>query len=86
MEVKVDCNNGEKLIWTIFDKGRDGNSSMARTTGLVTASCVKQWINDPNFIQIGVHPPETLPNYAIASVAQTLKDEGVEIDGPAIIL
>ncbi len=86
MEVKVDCNNGEKLIWTIFDKGRDGNSSMARTTGLVTVSCIKQWINDPNFIQIGVHPPESLPNYAIANVAQALKDEGVDIDGPTIIL
>jgi len=86
MEVKVDCRNGERMVWTVFDQGRDGDSSMARTTGLVTASCVKQWISNPELIQVGVHPPESLPNYVIANVSQSLKDEGIEINGPSIML
>jgi len=86
MEVKVDCRNGERMVWTVFDQGRDGDSSMARTTGLVTASCVKQWISDPELIQVGVHPPESLPDYVIANVSQSLKDEGIEINGPGIML
>ena len=86
MEVKVDCRNGERMVWTVFDQGRDEDSSMARTTGLVTASCVKQWISNPELIQVGVHPPESLPNYVIANVSQSLKDEGIEINGPSIML
>ena len=86
MEVKVDCRNGERMVWTVFDQGRDGDSSMARTTGLVTASCVKQWISNPELIQVGVHPPESLPDYVIANVSQSLKDEGIEINGPSIML
>lgn len=86
MEVKVDCVNGERMVWTVFDEGRNGDSSMARTTGLVTASCVKQWISNPELIQVGVHPPESLPNDVIANVSQSLKDEGIEINGPDIIL
>ena len=86
MEVKVDCRNGERMVWTVFDQGRDGDSSMARTTGLVTASCVKQWISNPELIQVGVHPPESLPDYVIANVSQSLKDEGIEINVPSIML
>jgi len=86
MEVKVNCMNGEKMIWTIYDQGRDEDSSMARTTGLVTLSCVKQWISNTELIQVGVHPPESLPNDFIANVSQSLKDQGVEINGPGIIL
>jgi len=86
MEVKVNCRNGERMVWTVFDQGRDGDSSMARTTGLVTASCVKQWISNPELIQVGVHPPESLPDYVIANVSQSLKDEGIEINGPDIML
>ena len=86
MEVKVNCINGENMTWTVYDQGKDGDSSMARTTGLVTVSCVKQWISNPDFIQVGVHPPESLPNEVIANVSQSLKDEGVEINGPEIIL
>ena len=86
MEVKVNCMNGENMTWTVYDQGKDEDSSMARTTGLVTASCVKQWISNPDLIQVGVHPPESLPNEVIANVSQLLKDEGVEINGPGIIL
>ena len=86
MEVKVNCMNGENMTWTLYDQGKDEDSSMARTTGLVTASCVKQWISNPDLIQVGVHPPESLPNEVIANVFQLLKDEGVDINGPGIIL
>ncbi|DAC56816.1 MAG TPA: hypothetical protein D7I08_06970, partial [Candidatus Poseidoniales archaeon] len=42
MEVRVEA--GEKTrVWTVEDSGKDGDSSMARTTGLVTFACVKAW-------------------------------------------
>tara|TARA_B100000900_G_scaffold413572_1_gene437902 strand:+ start:4377 stop:5432 length:1056 start_codon:yes stop_codon:yes gene_type:complete len=86
MEVKVSCKNGEKMIWTVFDKGKDGDSSMARTTGLVTVSCVRQWISNPELVLVGVHPPEALPNFVISNITQALKDEGIVIKGPDILL
>ena len=86
MEIKVECNNGEKMSWTIYDEGRNGDSSMARTTGLVTYSCIKQWLMDEEFIPIGVYPPESLSNEAIFNVLQNLRDEGVIVEGPDIKL
>ena len=84
MEIKVECNNGEKMSWTIYDEGMNGDSSMARTTGLVTSSCIKQWLRDENLISDGVYPPESLSNEVIFNVLQTLRDEGVIIEGPDI--
>jgi saccharopine dehydrogenase-like NADP-dependent oxidoreductase len=86
MEIKVDCKNGEKMRWTVYDEGLNGDSSMARTTGLVTFSCIKQWLIDENLIDTGVYPPENLPNEVILNVLQYLKDEGVTIEGPDINL
>jgi hypothetical protein len=57
---------------------------MARTTGLVTSSCIKQWLRDENLISEGVHPPESLSNEVIFNVLQTLRDAGVIIEGPDI--
>jgi lysine 6-dehydrogenase len=84
MEIKVECSNGEKMSWTIYDEGMNGDSSMARTTGLVTSSCIKQWLRDENLISEGVHPPESLSNEVIFNVLQTLRDAGVIIEGPDI--
>ena len=86
MEVKVECNNGEKMCWTIYDEGMKGDSSMARTTGLVTASCISQWLIDETLVNKGVHPPESLSNEVISNVLQSLRDEGVDIKGPDIHL
>ncbi len=86
MEVKSECKNGNKMDWNIYDEGENGDSSMSRTTGLVTASCIKQWIINQELIPAGVYPPESLTNEVISNIVQNLKDEGVDINGPDIIL
>lgn len=78
MEVRVEAG-GQTRIWTVEDNGKDGDSSMARTTGLVTFACVVAWSQQELFTE-GVHPPEDLPADVIHKVIQTLKDEGVRIE------
>jgi len=78
LEVKVESGNKTR-IWTVEDQGRDGDSSMARTTGLVTYACVMAWTKEELF-QDGVHPPEALPVSVIHDVIATLREEGVLID------
>ncbi|DAC70204.1 MAG TPA: hypothetical protein D7I13_01215 [Candidatus Poseidoniales archaeon] len=78
LEVKIESGNKTK-IWTVEDRGRDGDSSMARTTGLVTYACVMAWTKQELF-QDGVHPPEALPVSVIHDVIATLREEGVLID------
>ena len=78
LEVKIESGNKTK-IWTVEDRGRDGDSSMARTTGLVTYACVMAWTKQELF-QDGVHPPEALPASVIHDVIATLREEGVLID------
>ena len=78
MEVRVEAG-GQTRIWTVEDNGKDGDSSMARTTGLVTFACVVAWSQQELFTE-GIHPPEDLPADVIHKVIQTLKDEGVRIE------
>ncbi len=78
LEVKIESGNKTK-IWTVEDQGRDGDSSMARTTGLVTYACVMAWTKQELF-QDGVHPPEALSASVIHDVIATLREEGVLID------
>ena len=78
MEVRVE-GNGQVRTWTVEDEGMDGDSSMARTTGLVTFACVVAWSQQELFTE-GIHPPEDLPTDVIENVLQTLKDEGVRIE------
>lgn len=78
MEVRVEA--GEKTrVWTVEDGGKDGDSSMARTTGLVTFACVKAW-SERTLFDRGVHPPEDLPDDVIHDVIEVLKNEGVTVD------
>ena len=77
MEVRVEA--GEKTrVWTVEDSGKNGDSSMARTTGLVTFACVKAWSERTLFEQ-GVHPPEDLPDDVIHDVIKVLRNEGVAV-------
>ena len=78
LEVKIESGNKTKT-WTVEDRGRDGDSSMARTTGLVTYACVIAWTKKELF-KHGVHPPEDLPVSVIHDVIATLREEGVLID------
>ena len=77
MEVAVEAG-GRRRVWTVEDGGKDGDSSMARTTGLVTVACVLAWTQRDLFVE-GVHPPEALPTKAIHDVISLLKSEGVAI-------
>lgn len=77
MEVQVE-GNGQTRTWTVEDEGKDGDSSMARTTGLVTYACVVAWSQEDLFTE-GIHPPEDLPSEVIYKVIQTLQSEGVMI-------
>ena len=77
MEVAIKV--GEKdIVWTVEDGGKDGDSSMARTTGLVTAACVLAWTKTELFTE-GIHPPEDLPTEVIYDVIQLLKEAGVSV-------
>ncbi|DAC07448.1 MAG TPA: hypothetical protein D7H88_05700 [Candidatus Poseidoniales archaeon] len=78
MEVRVE-GNGQVRTWTVEDEGNDGDSSMARTTGLVTFACVVAWSQQELFSE-GIHPPEDLPTEVIKNVIQTLEVEGVRIE------
>lgn len=77
MEVAVEAG-GQRRVWTVEDRGKDGDSSMARTTGLVTVACVLAWTRQDLFTE-GVHPPEALPTDVIHEVISSLKSEGVDI-------
>ena len=78
MEVCVQAGE-TTYTWTVEDAGNGGDSSMARTTGLVTYACVVAWTEHPLFNE-GIHPPEDLPSEVIHSVIQTLRDEGVSVE------
>ena len=77
MEVAIEVGK-ERIVWTVEDGGKDGDSSMARTTGLVTVACVMAWCNNELF-DSGIHPPEHLPDDVIYDVIQSLREHGVSI-------
>jgi len=62
MEIKVSYDEYQ-VIWEIVDKGLDGASSMARTTGLVTIACAMDLLesstNEFKWFDYGVLAPET---------------------------
>ena len=68
--------------WVVQDAGQNGDGSMARTTGLVTAACALQFINkgplDGCGLSPGIHPPEALNGRAIDAVIQMMKQHGVQ--------
>ena len=78
MEVRMISGKAAR-IWTVEDRGLGGDSSMARTTGLVTYACVKAWVQQDLF-DGGVHPPENLPTETIHGVIDLLKANGVHIN------
>lgn len=78
MEVRVEAGDKTR-VWTVEDGGKDGDSSMARTTGLVTFACIKAW-SERTLFDRGVHPPEDLPDDVIHDVIEVLKNEGVTVD------
>ena len=82
MEVMAEGMDGTRMTWTVEDHGGEDGHSMARCTGLVTVCCVEEWIADPKFIPIGIHPPEILSTEAISRILNRMTEYGVVIDGP----
>jgi len=79
MEVHITSGENERK-WIIEDDGCDGDSSMARTTGLVTACCAIAWVDRPEMLSPGVHAPEDLPDEVIELVIEVMRSEGVSIE------
>jgi hypothetical protein len=79
MEIAVETLDGLKFKWIVEDQGLDGDSSMARTTGLVTAQTAIAWLDRPELFAPGVYAPEDLPNEVIQLIIDVMKSEGVVI-------
>jgi hypothetical protein len=67
----------------VYDQGKDGDSSMARTTGLVTAACANLFLKEGPMegcgLEPGVHPPENLSENSIEYIIKYLQQNDVEI-------
>ena len=79
MEVYIRSGENSQR-WVVEDNGKESDSSMARTTGLVTASCVVAWLDRPDMFDSGVFAPEDLPNEVIELVIEVMRSEGVSIE------
>ena len=79
----VASNSKSEIRWMVYDCGKDGSSSMARTTGLVTAACTILFLENGPLkgcgLENGIHPPENLSNNSIDYIVQYLRNNGVEI-------
>ena len=68
----------------VQDAGLNGDGSMARTTGLVTAACAMLFLEHGPMegcgLAPGVHPPEGLSSDAMSHVMTYMQDEGVRFD------
>ena len=85
MEVFAADSEGEIMRWEITDCGSGGDSSMARTTGLVTLGCILSWLKKPDMLPPGVHAPESLPRDVLVSILDLMRDNGVRVSGPEIL-
>ena len=77
----VEVSNADVLHrWDVIDKGLDGWSSMARTTGLVTVE-VTEMLADGTISQSGVMPPEHLgqDSVLLRRLLDSMRKEGVRI-------
>ena len=84
MEVRAEGHDGTEMVWRVVDYGGEDGSSMARSTGMVTACCVEEWLDDPDMLPPGVHAPEALAPEVVARIIETMRSERVSIEGPEI--
>ena len=78
MEVKAEGKH-HRHIWTVMDKGSGNDSSMARTTGLVTIATVLTMCEHPQILSHGVHSPEQLPPEFLERSLSMMVQSGVNI-------
>jgi hypothetical protein len=71
------------VSWIISDTGKDGFSSMARSTGLVTVACFIELMNKSNnqstLSHSGVLSPEDLDGGSINRIIEFVKRNGVSV-------
>jgi hypothetical protein len=79
MEVKAEGKH-HRHIWTVMDKGSGNDSSMARTTGLVTIATVLTMCEHPQILSHGVHSPEQLPPEFLDRSLSMMVQSGVNIE------
>ena len=81
--MKVQCQaNKSTREWTIVDYGKDGDGSMARTTGLVTYALAALFANHgPMYcgLDAGVHPPESVNEATLAHVLSVFKEHDISV-------
>ena len=81
LEVVAESKNQRKQ-WIVEDSGRNGDGSMARTTGLVTVACALQFLEHGPLkgcgLTPGIHPPESLHEQAIDAIIELMKQHNVQ--------
>ena len=81
LEVVAESKNQRKQ-WIVEDSGRNGDGSMARTTGLVTVACALQFLEHGPLkgcgLKPGIHPPEALHEQAIDAIIELMKQHNVQ--------
>ncbi|NCG00327.1 MAG: hypothetical protein GWP25_00870 [Euryarchaeota archaeon] len=81
LEVVAESKNQRKQ-WIVEDSGRNGDGSMARTTGLVTVACALQFLEHGPLkgcgLTPGIHPPEALHEQAIDAIIELMKQHNVQ--------
>ena len=81
LEVVAESKNQRKQ-WIVEDSGRNGDGSMARTTGLVTVACALQFLEHGPLkgcgLTPGIHPPEVLHEQAIDAIIELMKQHNVQ--------
>ncbi|MGB0476433.1 MAG: hypothetical protein ACPGJT_06410, partial [Candidatus Poseidoniaceae archaeon] len=81
MKVRCEANDNFKE-WTVVDYGRDGNGSMARTTGLVTYALASLFATKgPTHcgLEHGIYSPELLNESTLAYVLDIFRKHGVSV-------
>ncbi|MCS5532895.1 MAG: hypothetical protein NZ736_01395, partial [Candidatus Poseidoniaceae archaeon] len=79
LAVETNSKQGKRR-WDVIDEGKDGWSSMARTTGLVTVE-VAEMLAEGTIVQTGVMPPEVLGKnkQLLDRITTTMSNSGVKI-------
>jgi hypothetical protein len=80
LEVIATAGDANKRT-VVHDAGLNGDGSMARTTGLVTAACAMLFLErgplDGCGLVPGIHPPEGLSSEAMSHIMTYMQNEGV---------
>ena len=81
--MKVYCESKQdSKQWIVADYGKDGNGSMARTTGLVTYALASRFATlgtEACGLDTGVHPPENVNEETLNAVLETFKMHDVNV-------